>query len=1668
MNFEEKKNKSPKIRSKARTRKNLLAREDASRTALDFEGAALAEEVEIEKEDARLEEIEEPQVQEDNGGREDDLLNSGIDRRSLVLPIAPPDGSPDDSSDNSSAKESWSTSDSEFMQESSDSERDDEDNVSVNSSLSKQSGNSAKAMPNAQKKHKKRKRESTTILTSKVEHLASTEGKEVRDFCQRFRSYRMAGFKNSAISLIRENLIPSIRQKMAALRGGKIAATFETISSDALIKFLEEAYPDHAGNRTSRSIESFMKEVDFKEFLPINPATADAIVTKINEAHGKFPECHRNKAHQKQLVTQLFEQIGKSTSVRKCLQTWMVHKGKPKNVDRFCIKFLYVAEKLARACNIAKDCGYSIPTNLEDRNFQHDKRNRDDLKKKGNKRKKKRENHDPSLAGKQTQMIFETCNHCGKNNHDQKNCRFKKKNHKDHNPDAKLAWSKSKQGKAWKKAGHDSLQSNIQLPDTSQGKEALMCCTECKPIPIPTEYNPIIGNVDITSTVINPNKEDLFANLQPFNSDDDYTIPAMIITAKNDLPIHFLLDIGALQGNYISLDLATALEAAGIQRKKCHQKVCSALHGICKETHGIMTFFMEYFNVKELRKERIQVVAKVLDVSFDVIIGLPTIKSNNLVTDKFAHKFSSGVIPLGGELAKLPVASGTTHNANPNGVIASLAESLRRERVVNKSELIHGDPDDDGIEDIPSQEPWNETPLPTESDELDLVHIEGEDIAIRSRIREFLEKFRDRFSVKLRREPVLVPPMELNVDEKQWEINPDNHRPPRVQSAVRQEEIRHQVDDMLSYHVIRPCTGPTSSYSQVLLTPKPQNQYRFCIDYRNLNLVTKSLVWPIPNIQAMIERLGEKHPKYFAVMDLTKGYYQAPLAESSRNLTAFITLMGLYEWLRVPMGLKGAPAYFQRIMATVVLAGLIYKICEIYLDDVIVYAQSLDELIENLTHVFMRLRKHNITLNPAKCRFGMTETEYVGRVINSDGWKFSEEKKAEVFNFRKPQRLGELKSFIGLCEFFHSHVRNFSEIMKPLQDALHGYSKKVRQHKLRFTTEQDKAFSTIQEEIANSATLYFMDAHAPVFLQTDASDYGIGAYLFQVVDGQQRPVAFLSKTLDRTQLRWSTPEKEGYAIYYALKKLEYLIRDIRFTLQTDHKNLIYINDTASPKVVRWKLAIQEYDFEIEHIPGKTNIAADGFSRFCQFPTKELKNKNEEEQTDMTDYVMGIIDEFVIPHDLYKIISRCHNSVVGHHGIQRTYTKIAEYLKTEKKEEPWSHMREYIRVFIKKCPCCQKMSRLKVPIHTNPFTTATYSPMQRIAIDGIGPLPPDENGNQHLLVFIDCFSRYVCLYPVKDVTAKSAAKALLKFVGHFGVPPQFITDNAPTFVNEMIKEFMDSIGTDHVLTMAYSKEENALVERVNKEVMRHMRNIIFDQRVKNYWGDYYPLVERIINSQVHSTTKVSPAQIIYGNAIDLDRGIFLPNALSRHKQMQLSEWTSRMLKAQDDIIRIAREHQEEHDIHHISMHTPERTEFPINSYVLAQYENLEHKPPSKLHPHLKGPYQVVNYIGSIYTVRNLVTNKLEDYHITNLRPFEYDPLKVDPRQVANVDQDMVDIDTILQHRGDSKRKSNMKFLVRWSDGDETWEYWSNVRRTAACHKYLEEHGMKSIIPREFFD
>jgi hypothetical protein len=200
--------------------------------------------------------------------------------------------------------------------------------------------------------------------------------------------------------------------------------------------------------------------------------------------------------------------------------------------------------------------------------------------------------------------------------------------------------------------------------------------------------------------------------------------------------------------------------------------------------------------------------------------------------------------------------------------------------------------------------------------------------------------------------------------------------------------------------------------------------------------------------------------------------------------------------------------------------------------------------------------------------------------------------------------------------------------------------------------------------------------------------------------------------------------------------------------------------------------------------------------------------------------------------------------------------------------------DYVTQFIKQCPVCQKLSTLHVPIQARAFTTATYEPHQRLNVDTIGPLPSDADGNCYILVLIDTFTRWIELYPIKTVTALDAAKVLLQHFGRFGQAQELQSDNGSQFVNEIIKELCLLIGVEHKRTLAYSSEENAIVERANKEVLRHLRAIIHDTKVLETWNVFLPFVQRIMNAAVSQTTGVSPAQLLFGCAITLDRSILV--------------------------------------------------------------------------------------------------------------------------------------------------------------------------------------------------
>ena len=267
-----------------------------------------------------------------------------------------------------------------------------------------------------------------------------------------------------------------------------------------------------------------------------------------------------------------------------------------------------------------------------------------------------------------------------------------------------------------------------------------------------------------------------------------------------------------------------------------------------------------------------------------------------------------------------------------------------------------------------------------------------------------------------------------------WTESKQNVGRYRPQSLSKHLEIERQVDILLKLGVIRESTSPY--HSHVHLVPKPGDKWRFCLDFRFLNTCTEMEGGVIPNIAETLQRIGSRRPKFFGVIDFTSGYHQAPIAEESIPYTAFVTRRGKYEWKRVPMGLKGAPSYFQREIATRVLAGYLGVFCELYLDDLIIFAETEEEFAEYLEKILERLREHNITCNPEKCRFGHNSIEYLGHVIDSEGITFSKKKKQEVRNFPQPKFLKQLQGFLGLVNYFGDHLRNMASELAGLRKLL--------------------------------------------------------------------------------------------------------------------------------------------------------------------------------------------------------------------------------------------------------------------------------------------------------------------------------------------------------------------------------------------------------------------------------------------------------------------------------------------------------------------------------------------------------------------------------------------------------------------------------------------------------
>ncbi|KAG5899439.1 hypothetical protein JTB14_033630 [Gonioctena quinquepunctata] len=492
--------------------------------------------------------------------------------------------------------------------------------------------------------------------------------------------------------------------------------------------------------------------------------------------------------------------------------------------------------------------------------------------------------------------------------------------------------------------------------------------------------------------------------------------------------------------------------------------------------------------------------------------------------------------------------------------------------------------------------------LPTELEKL--VAISSKDIkpAQQPKLRDLVKKYQDIFDTgqgKGGRTNVV-----------QHKIDTGGARPIR-QSARRlplakKEEADKIVSDMGKAGVIEPSDSPWSS--PVVLVKKKDGSTRFCVDYRQLNNVTKKDSYPLPRIDDTLDTLAGS--TIFSTLDLKSGYWQVELAQEDREKTAFTIGSGLWQFTVMPFGLCNAPATFERLMETV-LKGLSWNTCLVYLDDIIVVGRSFEDHVKNLEEVFLRLRNSGLKLSPKKCHLFQKEVRYLGHVVSGEGVAVDDQKIKAVKDWPIPKDIHQLRSFLGLCTYYRRYVLGFANIAKPLTRLTEG------QTKFQWSEECQDSFRKLKGALINAPILSYPLPKGKFILDTDASKVGLGAVLSQIQEGQEKVIGYFSKTLSKPERNYCVTRRELLAVVKGVEHFYKYVYGRRFLLRTDHAALKWLLQFKNPEgqVARWIERLQEFDFEIEHRAGTSHKNADALSRRpCPDDCSHCRRAEEKEAT----------------------------------------------------------------------------------------------------------------------------------------------------------------------------------------------------------------------------------------------------------------------------------------------------------------------------------------------------------------------------------------------------------------------------------------------------------------------
>ena len=725
---------------------------------------------------------------------------------------------------------------------------------------------------------------------------------------------------------------------------------------------------------------------------------------------------------------------------------------------------------------------------------------------------------------------------------------------------------------------------------------------------------------------------------------------------------------------------------------------------------------------------------------------------------------------------------------------------------------------------------------------------------------------------------------------------------------AKREATDRQIQKMENWGIIRRDTTPY--INPISVQYKKNGDVRICLDARRLNArLTQDMESPPPPESLLQRFIGMK---FFSTLDMTASYWQFALTKESQKYTGFLYNNRSYVFQVMPFGISTAVGQFCRGL-DITLGPEIREFLTSYVDDKLLASETFEKHLEYLDQLLTKLKEVGFTLNLEKCEFLKKEVKFLGFFIGGEGVRVDPEKLKPIQDFPTPTSSKMLRRFLGMCVFYTRFREKAAVLTQPLNAVL-------KKGNWKWTEVEAKAFQEVKESFLKCIILTHPDPTKTYYLQTDGSDIGLGAELYQLdEEGERRTIAFYSRVLHAAELNYTTTEKELLAIVAALEKWRMFVLGTKLIIVTDHIALTFLQrcKLRNNRLSRWVLAMQEYQFTVEHCKGKDNIVSDTLSRYPpgaktydtsvnateyevlhldpqerRKVARRIENIQQLQEADprteelrrrvlsnpvkvsfvLKNGVLYKIDRrtgrhlLEIPTSLQEDLVFAHHEETGHLGSQKlTVLMRLRY--------HWPKMKKTIRLQIRSCDLCQKS---KVPTQRIEGISAPIippGPGELLAVDLFGPAPKSTRGAILIFAVLDVFSKYVKFYPLKKATSRTCFMRLKDFVTELRIQPQrILSDQGTQFTSHLWKKKVEEMGAKPIWCSVENPQGNP-VERVMRELNRLLR--CYCHTDHSSWAKWIPEINKWINQAVHESTGCPPQELMLQQPVVLTFDDLLP-------------------------------------------------------------------------------------------------------------------------------------------------------------------------------------------------